>query len=566
MRSPSLASVLVALCGVLCCVLCASSAAPRSAPPAAPQSGGWYEDARYGYKLRPPKEWQAIPIQTHDGWQIAKWLSDKTYFYTDPDQGWTWEHRPTCKVVAFVTEVVRERARAKKIEEEGERIRILIENPYRDYQDYLRRTYNDGGWFVHEETEGEINGLKVTKYHIKVEKLSYNGPKRIETWVFHTPEVEFAVEFEVLQDSWDKLDKTVERTLKSFEEIARTAAGLPTSSTGVTAGGFTVTETAREKAMTPAERADRRRQLEAAEHRKAVETLPEGWEHEQHGRILVLNHSRAKVGKQRAEQAQAVLDWLDDTLPFIGPEEFVRAPIIRICKDWEEEATYRKGGAGTAWGGMGTEITGHNDNSGKLGYETEWLNKRVLEIWFQDRDRDLYWALPEWIDYGLREVVGSSTNKRGKLQFRVDDYEREGVRERGRAGTLTPVRELLLKPRDEFHQQGDFRIVYESQSLVRFFLGGDARKSSATRDVLPNYLQNLKAVITEIEAEEEKKGKTTERAPQTEEEEEEYFRKRRQGWKDKERRILEETFQRTFGDWDSKDWDRFEKAYHRAVL
>jgi hypothetical protein len=535
-------------------------------PAAARQGAGWHEDARYGYKLRPPKEWQAIPIQIQDGWQIAKWLSDKTYFYTDPDQGWTWEHRPTCKVVAFVTEVVRERARAKKIEE-GERIKILIENPYRDYQDYLRRTFREGGWFVHEETKGEVNGLAVTKYHIKVEKLSYTGPKRIETWVFHTPEVDFAVEFEVLTDSWDKLGGTVDKTLKSFSEIARSAAGLPTSTTGApTAGGFTITETSLEKEMTPEERGERRRQLEEAERRKAIENLPEGWEHEQFGRILVLNHSRDKVAKQRAEQAQAVMDWLDETLAFIGPDEYVRAPIIRICKDIEEEMTFSKGGAGSAWGGVGTEVTGHNDNEGKLGYETEWLNKRVLEIWFQDRDRDLFWALPEWIDYGLREVVGASTNKRGKLEFRVDDWEREGVRERARAGTLTPLRELMLKGNTEFHQQGDYRIVYESQSLVRFFLCGDARKNAATKDVLPDYLRNLRAVIAAIEAEEKAAGKVDDRKPQTEEEEEEYFRKRRQGWKDRERRILDETFSRTFGTWDAKDWERFEKAYQKTVL
>jgi hypothetical protein len=210
-------------------------------------------------------------------------------------------------------------------------------------------------------------------------------------------------------------------------------------------------------------------------------------------------------------------------------------------------------------------VTGHNDNSGKLGYETEWLNKRVLEIWFQDRDRDLFWALPEWIDYGLREVVGASTNKRGKLEFRVDDYEREGVRERARAGTLTPLRELMVKGNTEFHQQGDYRIVYESQSLVRFFLG-DARKNAATKDVLPDYLRNLKAVITAIEAEEKAAGKVDDKKPQTEEEEEEYFRKRRQGWKDRERRILDETYQRTFGSWDVKDWERFEKAYQKTVL
>ena len=536
-------------------------------PPAvqAPQASGWHADERYGYKLRPPKDWQAIPIQVQDGWQIAKWLSDKTFFYTDPDQGWTWEHRPTCKVVAFVTEVVRERARAQKVEE-GERIKILIDNPYRDYQDYLRRTYSEGGWFVHEETTGEVNGLKVTKYHIKVEKLSYTGPKRIDAWIYHTPEVDFAVEFEVLQDSWDKMESTVDKTLKSFAEIARTAGGLTTPTTGTsTVGGFTITSIEREKEMTAEERAQYRRQQEAAEHRKAIENLPEGWEHEEHGRILVLNHSRDKVAQQRAEQAQALLDWLDKTLPFIGPDEYVRAPIIRICKDFEEELTYSKGGAGNAWGGTGMEVTGHNDNSGKIGYETEWMNKRVLEIWFQDRDRDLYWALPEWIGYGLREVVGTSTNKRGTLVFREDDFSREGVRERARAGTLTPVRELMMKGTADFYQQGDYRIVYESQSLVRFFLCGDAKKSAATKDVLPEYLANLKAVITAIEAEEKIAGASADKKPTTEEEEEEYFRQKRQGWKDRERRILEETFQRTFGAWDDKDWERFEKAYQKTV-
>jgi hypothetical protein len=170
---------------------------------------------------------------------------------------------------------------------------------------------------------------------------------------------------------------------------------------------------------------------------------------------------------------------------------------------------------------MGTEVTGHNDNEGKLGYETEWMNKRVLEIWFQDRDRDLYWALPEWIGYGLREVVGSSSNKRGKIVFREDDWARDNVRERGRAGALTPLRELMLKGQAAFFEKGDYGIVHESQALVRFFLCGDARKSSATKDVLPTYLESLKAVITALEAEEAAAGKAEDKKPQTEEEEDE---------------------------------------------
>ena len=45
----------------------------------------------------------------------------------------------------------------------------------------------------------------------------------------------------------------------------------------------------------------------------------------------------------------------------------------------------------------------------------------------------------DFLAEGPFAVVGASTNKRGKIQFRVDDWEREQVRMRGREGSTVEI-------------------------------------------------------------------------------------------------------------------------------
>lgn len=512
-------------------------------------AGGYHQDDRIGYKIRIPKKWEEVALSTNEAWVVAKFMSDKQYVWTDEDS-FDYTHKPMLKAIAFIDEVVKKKGVEKTETDEGVTV-FEFNNPYKSYKDYLKRTYSGGGWFVSEEEEGEVKGVSVTKMEIKVEKLTRSGPKRIITWIYHLEGVDLAVQIEVLEKVYKKLKGEVYGVLKSFKTVPRTEGSLTPVTTGKK-------KYVNERKLSPKERMQHRKDREAEHHDKAKGGLPDGWTAKDIGRFLVLNHADAKFGKKLAAQAESVWKWLDKNLPYIGPEEYVPRMVIRICKDTEEESAFRSGGG---WW-LGSEIVTHKDkNAGAGSWEFEYVNERVFHIWFERRDRELYWALPWWVELGFEQVLGTARAKGSRLNFKPDEWEMTQLREAARAGKLSTPQELMKLTKQDFFNERSRSM--ESAALIRFFLTGAASKSKKTKHVLENYLKNLKAITSETK--EKEKGSTSSKPPETEEEEEEAYRKNRDAWKQKEAELLEAVFERTFGDWKDKDWKTFETLYFKSV-
>jgi hypothetical protein len=520
-------------------------------------AGGYHEDKRLGYKIRPPQGWTTIPIPSDQEWIASKFMSDKVYRFTDKADGSTYQHKPELTVIAFISEIVKKRG-VEAAESEGGGIVISFNNPFKNYKDYLKRTYGGGGWFVDKEEEKTINGISVTCMEIKVDKLSRGGPRRIFAWVYHTPEVDFAVQIEVLENSLKKTRGLATSALKSFKIIPRTEGSLSPATTG--GGKVKIFD---EGKMSPAERKAHRLQLQKREHDKAIEALPKGWKTKKIGRFLVLNHlsDNFKYAKKLVAHADAVWCWLDKNFEYVGKGEYVREPILRICCDRAEESSFLR----AIGGSMGIEIVTHKDpNAGAGSWEFEYVNQRFMRMWFRDRDRELYWAIPPWFDVGLEQVLGTARSKGKKLIFKPDSYEKDWLREAVKADNLTPPGDLMKMIASDY-RQNKYRSV-EAWGLVRFFIAGAASKSRKTKTILQDYLKNLRDVITEIEKEEDaKRGKEGEKEAETEEEEEARLKARADGWKEKQKHILDETFRRTFGTWSESDWRSFDNVYYKAI-
>ena len=511
-----------------------------------------HKDKRLGFSIQTPRGWNEIPMSVDERWKVAKYISEKAFFWTE-EGGWTWEHKPSMEVVAFVAAAIKEKIKVEKKElKSGEtEWRIYAENPYKDYKDFLTRRYSGGGWYVSEEKETKVGDIPVTCYEIKVEKLSIEGPKRMFTWIYHVPDVDIAVQFEVLENGVDKVKNEFQRCLKSFKQIPRSGEALYETSTGE----FRFWD---QDKLTVEERTQQRKVMEKASHEKATKTAPDGWVAKRMGRFLVLNHADEKFAKRVVEQAEAVWSWLDDTFPFVGEKEYVRAPIIRICKDEAERNAFLFSGDWFSRNNL--EIVTAQDYGGKTSWEMENVNRRVMEVWFGDKDWDLQAALPSWLSNGLNEFVGQLHVKNGKVDFGTDYWNRDEIRERKREGKLTPLRELLMKTDTEFFERY-FELRYEGSSLVDFFVTGKASKDKRTKDLLAEYMRNVQKIAAEIKKEEAGKKGEKEKRPTTEAEEDAMFRDRHKGYKEKEKRLLEEAYQRTFLGWDQAAWKKFEDAY-----
>lgn len=528
--------------------------------------GGTHRDPRYGFEFKPPAGWDNIALKTDEAWLAAKYLSKKVYFHTDKDTKWTSEHRPELMLIAFVHENMK---RSEDVSEEkgedGSITRtILLHNPYKSYEDYLDRTYSGGGFYVDRKEKAQHAGAQVTKYTIRVEKLTRSGPKRIVTWVYHADDVDFALQVEVLEAEYGKLESTLNRVFGSFRQIPRTKGGLPTSGRTEDSAWITIVEM---DEGDPAQRKAKRMESQRRLHERAVEQLPKDWQHMSVGGILILSHTDPKHATRVGKHAQQLLAWLDSTFPFVGPGEYVRAPIVRICKNREEAGAFSRGvraGGDGWWFSSNSEITTFKGDDGFLGWETNSLNTELYGHWLQDKDRDLWSALPEWLDGGLRAYVEGARGDGSKLAFRADDWNRDETRLAAAQGRAASARQLIQMTRQElWNSSGSDFWSYQRQSamFVRYLLSPEARRTKQARDLLERYTKTLVAVIAEQKESAKSESPASEARPKTEEEEEAQAKARAESWRKKEEELLKEVFRRVFGDWSGSDWDALEKGW-----
>jgi len=529
---------------------------------------GWHEDARYGFKLQPPRGWKAIPLKAEENWLVAKYLCPDKDHWTDSNKGsgWTWEHQSELMVIAFVAAAIEKGKEGEKVEppEGVDEMRVLT-NPYEDYEDYLDRTYAGGGFYVSAREKDTASDLPVTKLEIRVEKLATTGPKRIVTWIYHAEGVDFAVQAEVLEEAYDKRKSTLLSALRSFRTIPRTHGPLPTGS--ATEEGFFISFSSMKKG-TPVERREKRQASELALHARAKRSLPQGWQAREHERFLLLFNTDPSSADKIAASAAALLAWADESLGFIGPEEYVRRPVLRICATSEEKESLQRGvRSSDSWGfDLGLEIVTCKDERGSTGWELDWVNQRLLDLWLRDRDEEIWLGMPGWVRHGLNSYVEGARLSGRKLKFREDLWLTEDFRLGMKQGKHAPLRDLVQMTGGQFlDADNDFSGIWnrmgQADALVRFLLSPEAARKTQTKTLLFDYLRSLRDVVLELRGSDEVQEKPKE--PTTEAEEEELYRKRAKAWQasEREQEVVKRTFQRTFGAWDAKEWQALEKAF-----
>jgi hypothetical protein len=403
--------------------------------------------------------------------------------------------------------------------------------------------------------------VRTTVYEAKVEKSSRSGPKRIVTWVYSLPEVDIAVQIEIFEQDYDKLGSLLDGVFRSFKAVPREGE-LPVLQGQLGSRIYISLEELEE--MTPGQRGLMRMQEQSEAHAKAVAGLAEGWRQEKIGRILVVSRADERFDKRVAEQATAVFDWLEKTFSYVGPGEYVREPIIRVCKDAQEESSFR-GSAGWAdFAGLGLECTINKEYGGTRSSEFEYVNRFMIDLWFTDRDRDLWWGMPNWLKTGITRMGSSATNKNGKLDFYRDDYTAQMLRDMVKEGEATVPKDLMHRTGNDFWGKGDgFGRMAEAHALVDYLMAGAGSKGK-TKDLVKNYILNLEAVLIEIE-EEGKLQSEVEEKPKTEEEEEKALRAQRERLEQREQELIDEVGARTFAGWGDKEWNELAKNYFKSI-
>jgi hypothetical protein len=554
--------------------LCMSWGAARPAV-AGDTAGAYFKEERWGYRVRVPKDWNQAAMSAREEWIASKHISTQEVQLKKSDQtNWWFRMHPEMWVIAFPHARQEQRgARLDTSKEDEGVVSFKINNPYKDYKDFVKREqwFVGGGYHFSKEEEGEIEGMKVSMYEIKVEKMA-DAPMRIVTWVYRADDVDFAIQFKTLEDHYDGSAQAFTACLKSFRRIPR-AAAMP----GSAVTGESIVEDVDESKLTPEQKQERRRDLVERTLTREIEALPKGWIHIRSANYVALSKADEKFTRQILDYAEIVRNYLDTTFQ-IG-NDYVPPGIIRIFTDQTEETAFFQG-TGNLFEGA-EQITVTKRQGEERSWEYEYLGRRITSQWVQFRNTDLWMNMPWWISEGLSRHMAFARPKGKRIEFQPDPYDKETLRELVKKGNAIPLKELL-QGGAQFNEWGQ---NIQAGSVVSWLLTDGNR--GKCKNAMVAYVQALvKAVEEEEKAFEERTKATTEKEKkriegqsgnaggddEDEDDEDEdadekatkeMIEEMKKSFKDKWEGIRKKSFDAVFGSFTDADWQKLDTAWRK---
>ncbi|MFV1958499.1 MAG: hypothetical protein ACC662_03695 [Planctomycetota bacterium] len=543
------------------------------------QAGPYAKNERWGFKIRAPQGWKRRAVHVKE-----QWIADR--FYPDAplrvrgsleDQV---AYRPDLLVVGFP------HARTKRAGVHKEKIGenawvITVENPYRDYLDFVKRESwaggQGGGWFVSRNEEIEHAGLPVTVVEIKVEKLA-RAPLRIVTWVYHADDVDFAVQIRYPQDRYAADRAALENCLKSFREIPRTRPFPEAERKRPTFG-----EPEKERSLAEI-RADLMEKV-AARVDEEIESLPKGWRIKRSRHYVVISQQDAQHTQYVVNFAEAIRKYLEDHLGDIG-QGYVPIGLIRVFANPSEEGTYRQG-TRSWWADEVDEIVMTFSRGTDILGEFSGLGRRLTDQWLHGRNENLRNGLPAWLRYGLyAHIAWARPSKRKKMVMEPTPSAVRDLAVLFRNQAELPLKTLIQGDTKEAY--GGYEHMTQAASVVHWLLTRGNR--GKTKGALVTYMRSLVSIIVDEDAKFEKaqaermKVEAEARAKEAvedagksqeelEREEDEEFRQRREHRGEYGKRLAEKykairtrAFEAAFGHLTDKDWAALDKRWKRFAL
>ena len=547
-----------------------SAAAPAPGPIATLQKKkkapkGYHQDTRYGFKFKQPAKFKNIAVRVREEWLAAKYVCTQQFTYTDTETGFTANHYPEFMVIAMPHSVMNEGTEVTK-DEKGEEQVIKISNPYRDYDDLLKRTFQgQGGFFLAEDpVMAEVNGVPVEKRTYRSDKLS-RAPLTIDAWIYKTEDVDYVVHVIGVTNHWETVNKMVKPLRSTFELIEKDAplrinSGLASS---FRIGPAAVDVEDKREARSAAVKSEK------VIHEKAINKLPDDWNHKLSGRVLTVYSADKKFANRVQKHANNLLDWMDENFGFLGGGSYLRKPIIRICRDDAEYFAYLAGinvGNGGGYLYVGEELVTRWDSDGWSGASVNRLNNQIYDYWMQERNFDLKTALPQWIDSGLERLISNSRHDSRKVDWRFDVDLIVYGKGLARSGNTVDLKDLFKMTEKEMNelQQGDSKPHFEGWLLVNYLSSPEIKRHKLADGLLDDYLRNMQKVVKEIEKEQKRKLDAARRQASKGDGEREYAALRRQIFEKMEKELLQRTFDLTFGDFSDSDWEDLNAHFRKA--
>ncbi|MFT7617081.1 MAG: hypothetical protein ACI97A_000714 [Planctomycetota bacterium] len=534
-----------------------------------------YVDQTLGYSIKAPTGFTRVPMRGGEKWILSKFLADKTYRHVLVQDGRRnlLPHRPTLRVMAFPRDVetVKVKTDTKKTKGGDMTInRYTISNPYKNYKDYLNRHHQGGGWHISKLEEIKVGGVNASWTEVEVRALT-NLPKDLIALVYHLEDRDIVIEFDVLPSARAKLENRIKNSLKSVRFFTPSEkADEKTDDPGL--------DLEADSKLSPEERnqkmaehfAKRARIRRMRELERARKDKPKGWRAFERKNFVVLTHVGDKYTRHILNQAGYVRKWLDRRFSKLGDGK-VYPSLIRIFKGTTEANAYLKGSGDSFFYETGEVVCGGEASS--ILSDFDRIATGLLHQYLSEKNPALWNALPFWLRHGLDSYVGSAfpSKKVGLIFRRPHNTFAEGIK-MCKADNLPAIRDIMRSEWDsEITEDDSQRWTVAAELFVRYLL--EKGKKGKTKKLLPRWMDMSLDVLNKMDGEfwdkiSSKRDAEAPPEPLTEEEEDAAFLDRKKKAKDfrnhfaqERRKLLADSFTKTFAGWKEKDWKKLQKSF-----
>jgi len=520
-------------------LFCLFSVAIAGEPP-----GAYHTDTTWGFKVKTPKGWSQAAVADDTPWICAKHLGKRELEGRLVDKDWMTLEAPEMWVLGFP------------------HTDAGVKNPYADYRAYLAGNgdfidFTGDKYRIVGEKQTTVGGVKVDTFDIRLGAKKKTG-RHVVAWVFHFEDIDFAVQFKVLEWHYADYKSTFKACLKSFKRVQRIKA-LGGSRSG---SAETVRTRAELWALPPGEQATAFEEGVEASFARTIEGLPADWSHKRAKRCLVLTNADKKFVGVAVKHADAVLAHLDKMFAVKGAQkkEFTPPYLLRIFATDEQYRAYGKENEST--GAIVRDIAIYSGKGYVKDNAFEILNEALWSIWLEERHPQLEGWLPEWFEEGFGKYMRMLRSKGKKVGFGNEDWDRDSIRLQIKKGRHEDVRAILCRGiTDEGVSNAEME-SYERSLQIRSFVmwlmrgGNKGRTKNVVRDFVLNIERNLLAA----EAEWEQKNPAGPKSQPGER------REIRNGAISSQRKALvKNAWTETFGAWKAADWKKINKSWMEAV-
>jgi hypothetical protein len=524
-----------------------------------------YKDEKLGFSLNAPSKWNRMPISTDERWLVAEWQCQQKFEWSDAKtNSWTY-HQPKLDVVIIPYSAAEQKG--AEITEVGDKVVVKQQAPWKDMKEYLDKTLQKngpGGFFFSKEDETKVGSMKVVVYEVTMDKFTStydNAPRKYYAWAFYAEDAIYGVVGDALVRWEEKIRPDIEAAFKSFKIFPRTGTLPGAEATPGEDGDVVVVKDQSKKHLTDEQLKKERNDLYAQRLARIKDTLAKDWKVKDSENFTAITHCDDKFTKEVLDHAEALRAWLEQTLGYVGTG-YAGKIIIRICaNDDEREAMWKSMG----WSRKRVEIVTGQDRSGWMDNKLSSLNSGIFDIWLSDKNDDLRYSLPPWINTGLQSCIGTAVSKGRKItDFKASTWDNVEMATLRRDNKLLDAHAFFTMDWEALWR--DYQNHRQAEYFVRYLLVGSAQRSSKYKNLLSDYIKNLAILIDEAkDAAGRARGGDPPPEPKNEQEEAEMRRKQQEAWKQSQQDALRKLIEKTFPGWTDKDWTQFNNSYWKEL-